>query len=83
MFTINGTITKICDLRTTGNGIAVRQIFFKKDCDGDYIYPSALGKGVTMLENFKPGDKVELGFDVRGSAEKWNNVVIEKLTKLN
>lgn len=81
-FKIPGTITKKCDLRTTLKGVAIQQIFFKRDDNGDYIYPSAIGTNVEILQHFKQGDKVELEIDIRGSAEKYNNIVIEGAIKL-
>lgn len=79
---IKGTITKKCDLKTTLKGVAVQQIFFKREDTGDYLYPSAIGQNVSLLNPFKQGDKVELEFDLRGSAEKFTNMVIENITKI-
>lgn len=79
---IRGVITKICDMRITARGVALKQIFFKKG-NGDYIYPTALGKKVDLLDNLRPGDEVELECDIKGSAERYNNVVIENLNKIH
>lgn len=81
-FKLKGTITKFCELRTTQNGVAIQQIFFKREDTGDYIFPSAIGKNVDQLFLFKQGDKAEIEFDIRGSAEKFNNVVILTATKI-
>lgn len=78
---ITGVITRICDVQTTGKGVAVKQIFFKKKKDGDYIYPSVLGKNVRLLDGFKPGDEVELEVELRGSAEKFTNCIIVGINK--
>ena len=78
---IRGVITKICEMRTTAKGVALKQIFFKKG-NGDYIYPTALGKKVDLLDNLKPGDEVELECEIKGSAERYNNVVILEIVKL-
>lgn len=81
-FKITGTITKKCDLKTTLKGVAVQQIFFKREDNGDYIYPSAIGKNIDLLNPFKQGDKIELEIELRGSMEQFNNVVIEGALKI-
>lgn len=79
---IKGVITRICDLNTTGKGVAIRQVFFKKS-NGDYFYPTALGKNINLLDNIRPGDEVELHCEIKGAMEKFNNVVIQEILKLN
>jgi len=78
-FKATGIIIEIGDIKATKRGTAVQQIHFEQE-NGQIIYPSAIGPKVEILENFLPGDVVELEFYINGSKGVYNNVMIEKVS---
>lgn len=81
-FKIKGLITAIGDVKTTKLGTAVQQLHFEQEASGRIFYPSALGTKIELLGDFLPGDVAELEFHIAGSKGKYNNVVIDNITRL-
>lgn len=81
IFTAKGILRAIGDKQTTNNGITVQNFIFEQE-NGKPIYPSCLGKKVDILENFLPGDEVELSFYISGSKRQYNNVIVETLNRV-
>ena len=81
-YKIKGIITAIGDIKTTKSGTAVQQLHFEQECSGRIFYPSALGTGIGMLQDFLPGDVAELEFHINGSKGSYNNVIIDSLVRV-
>ena len=81
-YKVKGIITAIGEIKVTKLGTAVQQIHFEQEGSGRLFYPSALGTRIEEISDFYPGDAAELEFHISGSKGTYNNVIIDKLTRL-
>ena len=81
-YKVKGIITAIGDIKTTKLGTAVQIVHVEQDISGRIFYPQCLGTKIELLNDFLPGDIVEIKFHISGSKGQFNNVVVDDMKRI-
>lgn len=79
--TVNGIVKSKENIFVTPKGTPICKIKFKQDTGG-LIFPQAQREYVNLLNDIKPGDRIELTYTIKTCVKQTHHLIIRNLKKV-